>query len=362
MIGLPELLILDVGHGNCAILRDTQTVSVIDCGYDGSILLRTLRRLDIEAVDHVLISHADSDHIGGLEPLIEALPIHNIYMNSDASKMGRMWKDTLRALELAEHFGTQVHIGLTSSYSRKIISGEVTIEILAPSASLAASGAGGTYLEGYSLDSNTMSVVIGLIHKSYRVVLLPGDMDEFSLNNILKRNKNIEAQILVFPHHGGNSGSADDQEFARKLCELVKPDLALFSLDRSRYENPKEEVVRGVVTALPTAHIMCTQLSCKCSLVPFPSNSGHLTNLPAKGDINNTCCGGTIRIKINGCRTAYEPSLSLHREFVKSLSVSLTEDASIQEQDEGIQISSEELSGPLCLRYLAKSSQGVPHV
>jgi len=355
---LPELLILDVGHGNCAILRDTMAVSVIDCGYNASILLRTLRQLEINAVDHVLISHADSDHVGGLARLIRTFPIRNIYLNSDASKAGPMWNDTLQALELAEDSGTQV-IGLNSSYSQKIISGEVMLEILAPSASLAASGSGGTYLEGQSLVSNTMSVVIGLIHKSCRVVLLPGDMNEFGLNNLLKKYKNIEAQILVFPHHGGNSGSADDQEFARKLCDLVKPDLVLFSLQSNLHENPKEEVVRGVVTALPNAHIMCTQLSCKCSPVPIPSNSDHLTNLPAKGNIkgniNNSCCGGTICIKIDGDRTTYDPSLSLHRQFVKNLSESLTEHASIQKQEQSIRISSEGLSGPLCLRYLAKT-------
>jgi beta-lactamase superfamily II metal-dependent hydrolase len=369
--GLPELLILDVGHGNCAILRDTMAVrdfrrinhpsrpigypiqmgqfktceslSVIDCGYEASTLLRTLRDLRINAVNHVLISHADSDHIGGLARLIEAIRVHNIYLNPDSSKKGKMWKDTLHALELAERSGTQVHMGLTSRYSGKILSGEVTIEILSPSASLAASGSGGTYLEGHALDSNTLSVVIGLIHKSCRVALLPGDMSEFTLNTLLKRYKDIEAQILVFPHHGGSSGSADDQAFAEKLCALVKPRLVLFSLHRNLYENPKEEVVRGVLTALPDAHIMCTQLSVKCSPGPLSSSSIHLTDLPAKGKEDRACCGGTIRIHLNGDRTAYDPALGLHRQFVKSLSL----DESTQENTDGPR-------GPLCLHDLAQ--------
>lgn len=246
-------------------------------------------------------------------------------MNPDASKKGKAWERTLRVLEKAEHSGTQVHIGLTSSYSQKIVSGQAAIEILAPSASLVASGAGGTYLEGRSLDSNTMSVVIGLIHKFCRVALLPGDINEFSLHNLLKRKQNIEAHILVFPHHGGGSDSADDQEFARKLCASVKPHLVLFSLERShRYDNPKAEVIRGVVAAFPHTHIMCTQLSCKCSSALSSTNVVHLTDLPAKGDISNSCCGGTIRIKIDGDRTTYHPSLDLHRQFVKSLSIHLT--------------------------------------
>ncbi len=265
MIDLPELLILDVGHGNCAILRDTMAVTVIDCGYDGVTLIQTLDRLGIEAVDHVLISHADIDHIGGLVPLIKEIPVHNVYMNADVTKKGKTWKDVLLSLDVAENAGTKIHMGLTSSDSRKIISGEVDIEILAPSASVAASGSGGADLEGHSLDSNAMSVVIGLQHKSHRVALLPGDMDEVGLSNLLKKCNNIEAQILVFPHHGGNPGDADDQKFAKMLCELVKPDLIVFSLHRTRYENPNEGVIQGVVATLPNVHIVCTQLSAKCS-------------------------------------------------------------------------------------------------
>jgi competence protein ComEC len=320
MIDLPELLILDVGHGNCAILRDTMAVTVIDCGYDGATLVETLERLGIDEVDHILISHADIDHIGGLVPLIGEIPVHNIYLNADASKKGKKWKDILIALDVAERSGTQVHIGLTSRYSNKIVSGEVAIEILAPSASVAASGPGGIDQDGNSLVSNSMSTVIGLIHNSCRVVLLPGDMDETGLKNLLKNHKDIKARILIFPHHGGDSGSADGLAFAQSLCNLVQPGLVIFSLQRELYDNPKENIIHGVVTALPNAHIVCTQLSRKCSPVLLSSDLSHLNNLPAKGRSNSICCGGTIRIKIDGDRTAYTPLPVLHRQFVKGLS------------------------------------------
>ena len=319
MRDLPELLIVDVGHGNCAILRDTQAVTVIDCGYDGITLAETLARLGINEIDHVLISHADIDHIGGLGPLVREFTIRNIYLNADASKRGRTWKIILRTLELAERSGTEVHIGLTSRYSKKIISGEVDIEILAPSASIAASGPGGIDQDGHTLASNSMSVVIGLMHNSCRTVLLPGDMDDIGLKHLQKNHKDLEAQILVFPHHGGNPGIADGLEFAQSLCNLVQPDLVLFSLHRELYDNPRENIVRGVVTALPNAHIVCTQLSQKCSPIPLSSDFSHLNNLPAKGRSSNICCGGTIRIKINGNQTVYTPVPVLHQQFVRGL-------------------------------------------
>src|SRR5579859_5417031 len=220
MRDLPELLIVDVGHGNCAILRDTQAVTVIDCGYDGITLVETLARLGINEIDHVLISHADIDHIGGLGPLVREFPIRNIYLNADASKRGRTWQGVLRTLELAERSGTEVHIGLTSRDSKKIISGEVDIEILAPSASIAASGPGGIDQDGHTLASNSMSVVIGLIHNSCRIALLPGDMDEIGLKHLQKNHKDLEAQILVFPL------ARETQHVVQRKEELGRADVA----------------------------------------------------------------------------------------------------------------------------------------
>src|SRR6266849_4644141 len=105
MVDVPELIILDVGHGNCAILRDTKATTVIDCGYDGSILLETLERLEIVAVDYVIISHADIDHSGGLKPLLEAFPVHHLYLNADASKKSQAWQNIALALDIAEISG-----------------------------------------------------------------------------------------------------------------------------------------------------------------------------------------------------------------------------------------------------------------
>jgi competence protein ComEC len=59
---LPELIILDVGHGNCALIKDANNVIVIDCP-PGGILSETLEHLSIQEILHILISHSDADHI-----------------------------------------------------------------------------------------------------------------------------------------------------------------------------------------------------------------------------------------------------------------------------------------------------------
>src|SRR5579884_2486781 len=62
---LPELIVLDVGHGNCALVRDIHGTIIIDCPL-GSTLMKTLRQLNIREIASVLLSHADEDHIGGV--------------------------------------------------------------------------------------------------------------------------------------------------------------------------------------------------------------------------------------------------------------------------------------------------------
>ncbi len=318
MIDLPELIVLDVGHGNCAILRDTKTVTVIDCPSLPRTLLEALEILDIHTVDQVLISHADLDHAGGLVSLLDVVTVRNVYINPDADKKSKSWNTLCLALDLAVEKGTEVHVGLTSSLSGRIISGRVEIEILAPSIEIALHGAGGEDSEARRLSSNSMSVVIGLLHDSHRVALLPGDLDDVGLDNLLKKRKNIEAQILVFPHHGGSPGNSNGLEFAQRLCELVKPRLVIFSFDRDQFDNPKEDVIRGVLSTVPEAHIICTQLSRKCAIELPNAYFDHLTSLPAKGRMGGKCCGGTISIKIDGNQTTYAPLLTLHRDFVSN--------------------------------------------
>src|SRR5689334_20557252 len=81
------LAIVDVGHGNCSVLQDSNGTVVIDTG-PGTTLLEFLKKEKIEKVDVVLLSHADSDHISGLIQLLACgeFQIGRVRFNSDAAK------------------------------------------------------------------------------------------------------------------------------------------------------------------------------------------------------------------------------------------------------------------------------------
>src|SRR5947209_11889520 len=96
---LPELIVLDVGHGNCALVRDIHGTIIIDCPL-GSTLMKTLRQLNIREIASVLLSHADEDHIGGVMNLLtnEDITVQHVFLNADALRKTLTWKNLRQAL------------------------------------------------------------------------------------------------------------------------------------------------------------------------------------------------------------------------------------------------------------------------
>ena len=66
---MPNLYLLDVGHGNSSVLVDTKGTVVVDAGPKTG-LLDFLTSHEIHEIDVLLLSHADRDHIGGAMALL----------------------------------------------------------------------------------------------------------------------------------------------------------------------------------------------------------------------------------------------------------------------------------------------------
>jgi len=205
----PELIILDVGHGNCALIKDANNVIVIDCP-PGGILSETLEHLFIQEILHILISHSDADHIGGIIELLadENIKIHNVHLNPDAIKRSELWLDVRSALKDAQKRGTKVSTELTTAKTGSLNIGFVNIEVIAPTPELILGGAGGTDFRGKKLTSNSVSAVIGIVHNEHRIAILAGDIDQVGFENLIQDSTSLNADILIFPHHGGKPGSA----------------------------------------------------------------------------------------------------------------------------------------------------------
>lgn len=82
-VAVPEVRIWDVGQGLSVLVRTGSQVLLYDTGPEvtgvysavESVLLPNLKALGVNHVDHLVVSHGDSDHSGGLSVLLDELSI-----------------------------------------------------------------------------------------------------------------------------------------------------------------------------------------------------------------------------------------------------------------------------------------------
>ncbi len=316
-----KLAILDVGHGNCFVLQDTHGVTVIDAG-PRSHLLEYLNQEGIRRIETILVSHADVDHIGGLIALLdpETIEVGKICLNPDAVKRTKVWEGLRRILDRSDlHGSTPVKLSLTRSRPEDVgefDQGLVQIEILGPSPYLASGGSGALDRQGRKIESNSISAVIRLSIEHEPVVLLPGDLDEIGLDDLLESHDDIHAPFLLYPHHGGRPRRADPADFARRLCELVCPETVIFSIGRGRFGTPRPEVVDAIREFDAKIRIACTQLSERCAVKVQGFEARHLNPEFACGRETRSCCAGTLVLDLEAPR-ALLPSEEEHLDFIR---------------------------------------------
>lgn len=318
MATAPALTILDVGHGSCAVLVETGRTIVFDAG-PKSGLLEFLRENGITTVDLVLISHADQDHIRGVLGMLAAktIKIGTIRLNTDSEKGSRVWDDLIWILnEMQEAGETKFSPVLTPADNGTFDSAEVKIEILAPSGYLAGKGPKSEDRQNRRITTNSISAVIKLSFKGAPIVLLTGDIDEVGLDDLIRSKGAVQAPILVFPHHGGNSGAPDMGAFAEKLFDLVKPVQVVFSIGRGQYGTPIPAVVAAALKVIKDVRISCTQLSDHCASTPPTAAQTHISPTFAAGRDKRHCCAGSITIHLEAGAMS-SPVYEQHQDFVK---------------------------------------------
>ncbi len=312
--------ILDVGHGNSAILVGLEGVLVIDAG-PGSSLLEYLKIERINHINVLIISHADQDHIEGIISLIESetVQIDLIKLNTDSRKKSKLWDDLLFLLDRANKYRELIfEVGLTTNDSGKFIFGDINVQLLAPSPYLAARGPGSTDQKGRRLSSNSNSAVVRLDNHKKPLITFWGDLDKVGLENIADSGMDLNVPIAVFPHHGGKQGGNEIVEFTSLFYELVKPESIIFSIGRGKYDTPQPDIIGTLLKKRHDISIYCTQISENClpDLKNFPSD--HLVDKYSKGREFGSCCSGTILICIDGDEIKISPDHDAYQDFIKN--------------------------------------------
>ncbi|MFT7526561.1 MAG: competence protein ComEC [Arenicella sp.] len=205
-----SIALLDVGQGLSMVIESKDYVLVYDAGpaYSSgfnaaqAVLIPYLRQRGIAKIDQLIISHADNDHIGGLDALQSAFDISQILSSridkipdATACLAGQAW----------------------------IVSG-VAFSIVSPD-------------QGAPQGSNNHSCVLRIDNGAYSV-LITGDIEKPIERFLLTSKQLLKSDFVLVPHHGSKSSSTFD------FIDAVQPTLGLISAGyRNHYGHPHPKVV-----------------------------------------------------------------------------------------------------------------------
>jgi competence protein ComEC len=215
-----ELVAADVGQGTAVLVRTENHLLVYDTGPQfgrdadagGRVLVPLLRARGEDRVDLLMLSHRDTDHVGGAATLLRSMPVAAIRSSLADAHPLRQPKpphDRCLAGQRWDWDGVQ-------------------FTVLSPAP------------EDYDRDlkSNAMSCVLR-VQGARRTALLTGDAEAPQEAAMLARDAAaLKADVLVVPHHGSRTSSTP------AFIDAVAPQTAVFQAGyRSRYGHPAPDVV-----------------------------------------------------------------------------------------------------------------------
>ena len=218
--GMLTVSFLNVGKADAILLRTENSAVLIDAGTNkvGDDIVDYLRAQGVEALDALIITHYDKDHVGGADAVVEALPVRRA-LNPAYAKDGKQYEQYIAALRDA---------GVAPEFLRENLAFELDglrFEIDVANE------------DDYGEDEeNDFSLVVRVTDGAC-AFLFAGDAENPRLGELLAEG-GLAADVLKVPHHG-SAGGVDPE-----LLEAVDPDIALVSVGAgNRYGHPTDETL-----------------------------------------------------------------------------------------------------------------------
>ena len=226
-----ELLAADIGQGTAALVRTRQHLLVYDTGPQYSrdsdagqrVLLPLLRARGERAVDLLMLSHRDTDHVGGAASLVGAFPVRAISSSLADDHPLRQLPPPHTTCRAGQHWQWD----------------GVRFDVLHPTDDDQAA----------ARRPNEVSCVLRVQDSAGRSALLTGDIESPQEAAILRRlptrdgsgganTTPLASTVLLVPHHGSKTSSS------AAFLDAVAPQVAVVQAGyRSRFGHPAPEVL-----------------------------------------------------------------------------------------------------------------------
>lgn len=218
--------VADVGNSDFIVLYSQGHCAVIDTGDvgdNGYTVVNFLKKRNIKTVDVLFITHPHSDHMGGLEAVLNNFSVNTAVLPDMTEGRDILCSDDLdRALSRSQTQRIQASEGKTFTV------GEFELEVLMSLTD--------------AKEENDRSVVITA--EAYgRDFLFMGDAGEAAESELLSRYPRLEADVLKVGHHGSKTATSSS------FVEAVKPEFAAISCGTQFEDVPSAEVIERLLDA-----------------------------------------------------------------------------------------------------------------
>lgn len=222
---------VDTGNSDCLIMRTPEGNSMLVDAADNDDFKNisgTLKALGIEKLDVAVATHADADHIGSMDDVIEHFLPNVVYMPA-LGKRTATYQNLQRAIE--ETDTKQVYATAPLQFAL----GSVEVTVLNPQNT------------NYK-DVNDTSIVLLLQYGDKRV-LLTGDIETQAMADIMVLYPEyVDVDVLKIAHHGSARSTT------QKWLDATTPEVAIITVGKDNdYGHPHKETIdklnkNGIVT------------------------------------------------------------------------------------------------------------------
>ena len=206
-----ETILIDGGGSNTGsfdVGENTLLPYVLDKGYN--------------KIDFMIISHFDSDHVGGLLTILEEIKVEKVLI----AKQEEQSENYKRFLNIVKEKNIPVIIGKEGDKIN--IEKDLYLDILFPESE---------QIEENVINNNSL---VFNIHYNNFSMLFTGDIEEIAEKRIIEiTNKSrLKSDIIKIPHHGSKTSST------RELLEIVLPKIALIGVGKDNlFGHPSSETI-----------------------------------------------------------------------------------------------------------------------
>lgn len=184
---------IDVGQGNCTLLRCGGKAILVDSGEVGAAqtVINYIKNLGIDEINCVLVTHPHTDHMGAMTKILYEFKIDDLIMPEIPEEIiptNKTYEKFLTAV--SDNAGNVIAAKPGETYSY----GEMTLEIFAP-------------LRDYD-NLNDMSAVSRISYGDTSV-MFTGDATTTVEKDLLKKNIDYSATVLNVGHHGSKTSSSE---------------------------------------------------------------------------------------------------------------------------------------------------------